>query len=164
MKPRTLIKFLAGCLALAAMADSCAPVITVTNRTTFEVVATINNGGKRQVVSPSPGNSSSAEAEQGGYTVTIIPSQEWRNHAQATRDFLNSQLAHPENLTRDQLNDVIFRLKDIAAKIKVFEDSYKTLAGQSCTGAIGDNGGGNVMVDATADGSLSVTCSGPSGP
>jgi hypothetical protein len=164
MKPRTLIKFLAGCVALAAMADSCSPVITVTNNTTFEVVATINNGGKRQVVSPSPGNSSSAEAEQGVYTVTIIPSQEWRDHAQATRDFLNDQLAHPENLTGEQLKEVIRRLKDIAAKIKAFEDSYKALSGQSCTGAIGDNGGGAVTVSAAADGALSVTCSGPSGP
>ena len=164
MKPRTLIQFLAGCVALAAMADSCSPVITVTNRTSFEVVATINNGGKRQVVSPSPGNSSSAEAEQGVYTVTIIPSQAWRDHAQATRDFLNNQLAHPENLTGEQLKEVIRRLKDIAEKIKAFEDSYKTLAGQSCTGAIGDNGGGNVIVDTAADGSLAVTCSGPSGP
>src|SRR6266496_2440046 len=103
MKPRTLIKFLAGCLALAAIADSCAPFITVKNNARFEVRAVIRNGGHSQVVSPSPGESSSAEGEEGAYTVTIIPDSDWLDHAKATRAFLNDQLAHADNLTGPQL-------------------------------------------------------------
>src|SRR6266550_4355256 len=107
MKPRTLIKFLAGCLALAAMADSCSPVITVSNATSFEVWAVVTNAGHSQVLSPSPGESSAAEAQGGPYIVSVIPSQEWLDHANATRKFLNEQLANSDNLTGPQLLEVV---------------------------------------------------------
>ena len=139
---------------------SCSPTITVYNITSFDVVATINSGGKRQVVSPSPGETSSAEAQQGAYTATVIPSQVWRDHAQATRDYLNSQLAHPENLTGPQLLEVVQRLKDIAGKLKEYEDAYQTLEGASCTATIGENGGGIVKIGTDSDGTLWVICSG----
>src|SRR5437870_12132835 len=134
MKPRTLIKFLAGCLALAAMADACSPNIIVSNSTSFVVRAVVTNGGHSQVLSPSPGESSSAEGEEGPYSVTVIPDQEWLDHAIATRKFLNDQLANSENLTGPQLLEVVRRLKDIALKIKQFEDTAGN--GQGCSGKI----------------------------
>jgi hypothetical protein len=155
MKPRTLIRFLAGCLALAAMADSCAPLINVKNNATFEVRAVISNRGHSQVVSPSPGESSSAEAEQGPYTVTIIPDNDWLEHAKATRAFLNEQLANPDKLSGPQLLEVIRRLKDIAAKIKEFEAAGLSTA---CSGKITQDGGGTVTVSAGADGKLVASC------
>jgi hypothetical protein len=156
MKPRTLIKFLAGCLALAAMADSCAPVITVSNTTSFAVRAVVTSGGHSQVLSPSPGESSSAEAVEGPYRVTVIPDQEWLDHANATRKFLNDQLANADNLTGPQLLEVIRRLKEIALKIKQFEDTAGN--GKGCGGNITQDGGGTVTVSTAADGSIIAVC------
>src|SRR3954447_26812779 len=113
MKPRTLLKLLAGFLALAAMADSCSPSVTVQNNTSFEVRASVYSAGHHVTVSPSPGESSYAEVGSGPYVVTIIPNQEWLDHARATREFLDKQLANPENLTPDQTLEVVRRLKDI---------------------------------------------------
>jgi hypothetical protein len=155
MKPRTLIKFLAGCLALAAMADACAPVITIKNNTTFEVRAIVNSKGHNSMVSPSPGESSVAEGEEGPYSVTIIPSKEWLDHATATRSFLNESLAHADRLSGPELLKVIDSLKAIALKIKEFQAAGKA---QSCTGQITQDGGGNVTVGTAADGSLKVVC------
>jgi hypothetical protein len=156
MKPRKLIKFLAGCLALAAMADSCVSGVTVSNQTSFEVRAVVSSGKKFSTISPSPGESSFAETGDGPYRVTVFPTQEWLDHAKATRAFLNEQLANADQLSGPQLLEVVRRLKDIALKIKQFEDAAQNTA--RCSGKITADGGGSVTVSTAADGSLKVVC------
>jgi hypothetical protein len=157
MKPRTLIRFLAGCLALAAMADSCAPVITVHNSTAFVVRVIITNGGKLQTVAPSPGESSGVEAQEGPYTVAVVPDSDWLEYAKLVRQDLNEQLANP-NLSGDKIKQLVARLKDIAAKMKAFESAG---LGASCSGSITQDGGGSVTVSAAGvdrDGEIGVSC------
>jgi hypothetical protein len=157
MKPRTLIRFLAGCLALAAMADSCSPTITVHNGTAFVVRVIITNGGKIQTVAPSPGESSAAEAQDGPYTVAVVPDSDWLEYAKLVRKDLNEQLANP-NLSGDKIKQLVARLKDIAAKMKAYESAG---LGASCSGSITENGGGSVEVSAAGaggDGEIAVSC------
>jgi hypothetical protein len=156
MKPRRLLRFLAGFLALAAMADSCSPGVTVENKTEFQVRAVVSSGRRPSIVSPSPGESSFAEAQEGPYRVTVFPEKEWLDHAVATRKFLNDQLANADQLTGAQILEVSRRLASIALKIKQFEDaSAKTSA---CSGRITEDGGGAVTVSTAADGTLRVVC------
>ena len=150
------MKFLAGLVALAALADGCLPVVTVQNKTSFVVRAVVTNSGHSQVLSPSPGESSAAEVEEGPYRVTIIPDQEWLDHANATRQFLNDQLAHSDTLTGPQLLEVVRRLKEIAASIKAYENTAGN--GAACAGQITQDGGGSVTVSAATDGTILVSC------
>ena len=76
-------------------------------------------------------------------------------HANATRKFLNEQLSNP-NLSGPQLLEVVRRLKEIALKIKQFEDTAGN--GQACSGQITQDGGGSVTVSTAADGSVKVAC------
>ncbi|MEP7355688.1 MAG: hypothetical protein ABI847_00450 [Anaerolineales bacterium] len=156
MNLRRAVRLLAGCLALAALADSCSPLVTVENKTQFEVRAIVTNAGHSSVISPSPGESSVAEAEEGAYKVVVIPSKEWLDHAIATRQFLDDQLAHADTLTGEQLREVTRRFVEIALKIQEFEAT----AGQAqiCSGQITQDAGGHVTVSTASDGSIVVAC------
>ncbi|MEP7355689.1 MAG: hypothetical protein ABI847_00455 [Anaerolineales bacterium] len=158
MKARTLIRLVAGCLALAAMADSCGPTVTIENKTSFEISAIIGNKGTETVLSPSPGESSYAVVQQDAYVVTVIPKDEWLTHAKATRQFLNDQLANPDQLTGPQLLEVVKRLKDIALRMKAFEDAAKG-GDASCVGILDDQHSAAVVtVTSLPDGKLKAAC------
>jgi hypothetical protein len=113
MKLRSFIRLAAGCLALAALADSCAPSVTVVNNTDFTVRAIVIAGYNQHVLSPSPGESASAEAVQGPYAVYVIPDKEWVEHAQAVRQFLSAQLADPQGLSTAQIEDMLKQLQQL---------------------------------------------------
>jgi hypothetical protein len=153
MKLRRVGRLLAGCVALAAMADSCAPVVTIENNTDFTVRAIVTSGKVRQVLSPGPGESASAEAQEGPYTVYVIPDQDWLEWATAVRDNLSARLADPKGLTTAQIEDVITQLRDIRFKIEQYEAAANAAsdAGRSdqfsvCHGRIAEDGGAVVEV------------------
>jgi hypothetical protein len=154
IKSRRLLKLLAGCLALAAMAESCGPVVTVQNNTDFTVRAIVMSGESRHVLSPGPGESLSAEAEQGPYSVSVIPDEEWIEWAKAVRDNLNGHLANPQGLSTTQIEEIITSLRDIRHKIQQYEEAAKAAASGDdygdqfsvCNGTITEDGGGTVSV------------------
>jgi hypothetical protein len=150
-------KLLAACLFLGVLLAGCGPSITVTNNTGFAIRAVVTSATGSEVVSPTPGNSSTVDADTGNYTVTAIPDADWVAYAQTVRKLLNEQLANSDSLTGQQLLDVIQRLKNIAAKMQQFASAAGK--GASCSGAITENGGGTVVVGLAADGSLAVGCS-----
>ena len=135
---------------------ACTPGVQVENKTKFVVRAVIHSSAGTDVVSPSPGESSSVEVEDGPYSVSVIPDSDWITHAQQTRDFLNKELADPSHLTGQQLLDVVNRLKAIASAMKQFEDAG---LGTGCGGNVNsDNSFALVIVSAAADGKLTVIC------
>ncbi len=148
------IKWIAICLALVLLAG-CAPMITVQNDTSFPVRAIVRSGKTTDVLSPSPGYSSTAEVTEGPYRVTVVPDAEWVEYAKTTRAYLNDQLAHADQLTGPQLLEVIRRLKEIATAMQQFEQAG---VGASCSGKITEEGGGLVTVTLGANGALVVVC------
>ncbi|MBM3181081.1 MAG: hypothetical protein FJZ86_12090 [Chloroflexi bacterium] len=150
------MKWIALILA-AALLVGCAPTVTVSNTTSFPVRAIVRSGTS-SVLSPSPGESSSAEVTEGAYRVTVIPDAEWIEYAKLTRQVLNDQLAHADQLTGPQLLDVIRRLKEIALQMQAFEQAAG--AGTSCGGKLGGEGADSAFVTVTQDasGALVVTC------
>ena len=143
------------CLAALCL-TACGPTISVQNDTSVPVRVIVTAQGKSDVLSPSPGESSSADASEGPYSVTIIPDQEWLDYAKTSRKYLNDQLANANNLSGAQLLDVVKRLKDIAARMKQFEDAANS--GAHCGGRISQDGGGAVTVSIGASGALVVAC------
>jgi len=149
--------FFVALIGLTLGLVGCAPSVVVENKTGFAVRVVVTSANGSEVVSPSPGESSSAEVAEGTYRVTVIPDAEWLDHAKATRKFLNDQLANSGNLTGAQLLDVIQRLKDIAARMQQFESTAG--GGASCSGAVSSDGGGGVATITTAaNGALVVAC------
>lgn len=150
------------CAAVAAgvLLAGCAPGIVIQNSTSFPVRAIIRAGGMSEVFSPSPGESSYAEVREGRYTATVIPDAEWIEYARATRQYLNDQLAHSDNLTGSQLLDVIRRLKDIATRMDQFERAAASSAvgSASCPGAVSSEADGSVVVTTTDDGRILIDC------
>ena len=146
--------------AAAILIAGCAPSIVVENKTSFPVRAIIRAGGMSEVLSPSPGESSSAEVGEGSYSATVIPDAEWIEYARATRQYLNEQLAHSDNLTGPQLLEVIRRLKDIAVRIDQFERSAASSAAgaASCEGTVSLEADGLVVVSTTPEGRILINC------
>lgn len=145
--------------AILLLLIACGPTITVTNGTTFPVRAIVNANGTRNVLSPSPGESSSAEVEEGAYTVTVIADQEWINYARSVRQYLNEQIKNSDKLTGAQLLEVVRRLKEIAGRMADFERAAGAQAGASCSGRIADSGGsGLVNISQTPQGTLALVC------
>jgi hypothetical protein len=143
-------------LLVAMILAGCAPVVTVQNNTKFEVTVFISGPEGPEVLSPSPGESSSAEIPLGNYMVTVVPAQQWLDYAKATRQYLNSQLANAQNLTGPQLLVVVQRLKDISARIQQYESTAGK--GSYCAGKLTEQSDGIVVVTTAADGSLVVSC------
>lgn len=146
-------------LAVAALvAAGCGPVITVENHTRIPVRVFVSNGDRNDLLLPSPGESSTMDAQVGAYGVSAIPDKEWVEYARATRRFLNEQLAQPDSLTGPQLLKVIDRLRDVAAQMLEFGQAARA-AGSGCGGMISDQSSGALAVVSIApDGSLAVTC------
>lgn len=113
----------------------CGPTVSVNNTTKFPVRAVVSTGGRSEVLSPSPGESSSADVEEGVYTVTVIPDQEWIDYAKSVRKYLNDQLANSGKLTGQQLLNVVQRLKDIAQQMAAFSKAASA-SGASCGGSL----------------------------
>ncbi len=147
---------LVACLCLAVLLAACGPSITVTNNTGFGVRAVVTSAAGVDVISPTPGNSSTVDANEGTYNVTVINDQDWIAYAQTVRKLLNEQLANSDNLTGPQLLNVVQRLKDIAAKMQQFQAAAGK--GASCSGNLSSEAGGVVTVAQAADGSLLVGC------
>jgi hypothetical protein len=143
-------------LAAAAMIVGCGPVITIVNNTQFPVRAIVSSGGRSEVLSPSPGESSSAEVSEGPYRVTVVPDAEWISYAKAVRQYLNDQLAHADKLTGPQLLGVIRRLKEIAVQMQQYEQA----AGSSsaCGGKVSSDTDGYVQINTAPNGALVVVC------
>ncbi len=149
---------LLGLIVAAGLIAGCAPTVTVANDTTFPVRAIVASGKTRAVLSPSPGERSTAEVGEGPYTVTVIPDAEWIEYAKLTRKVLNDQLANADKLTGPQLLDVIRRLKEIAVQMQQYEQSAGS--GGKCSGRVGGEGteAAFVTVSQAADGRLVVAC------
>ncbi len=149
-----------GMLILAALLTACAPVVTVENKTTFPVRAIVSMpGGIRQVLSPSPGYSSSAEGTEstGAYRVTVIADSEWIEYARLKRKVLNDALANSDQLSGPQLLEVIRQLKEVAEAMQRFEQAAG--GGASCGGRLTEKVSmGLAEVVQTPDGQLVVTC------
>lgn len=143
-------------LSFAALSAGCAPMVVVENKTTIPVRAIVIASGQRNSVSPSPGESSSVEAPEGSYRVTVIPDAEWIEYAKLTRKYLNDQLANSDKLSGPQLLDVIRRLKDVAVRMQQFEGAADSTA--SCSGRISEDKSAVVMISLAANGKLTVVC------
>ena len=143
-----------GLIAACCLAG-CGPTVTVQNDTKFPVRVMVVAGDGSESLSPSPGESSSAEVGEGRYGVTVIPDADWINYAKATRQFLNDQLSN-SSLSGAQLLNVIQRLKDIAKRMQ----DYQSAAGgeASCTGTVSQDSDGFATITTGADGKLKVTC------
>jgi hypothetical protein len=137
--------------------DSCSPNIVVSNTTNIPVRVTVTSGGKSDVLSPSPHESSATEATEGPYSAVVISDAEWIAYAQLVRSDLNQQIANSDNLTGAQLLSLVQRLKDIAAKMDQFNKAAK--AGAKCSGQITAEGsGGAVTVSSGVNGELLIAC------
>jgi hypothetical protein len=149
---------LLGLIVAAGLIAGCGPTVTVGNQTGFPVRAIVASGGTRVVLSPSPGEHSTADVGEGPYTVTVIPDAEWIEYAKLTRKVLNDQLANADKLTGPQLLDVIRRLKEIAAKMQAYERAAGS--GSRCSGRVGGEGkeAAFVTVSQDAAGRLVVAC------
>ena len=147
-------------IAVGVLLAGCAPGIVIQNSASFPVRAIIRAGGVSEVFSPSPGESSYAEVREGRYTATVIPDAEWIEYARATRQYLNDQLAHSDNLTGPQLLDVIRRLNDIATRMDQFERAAASSAvgSASCSGAVSSEANGLVTVTTNLDGRIFIDC------
>jgi hypothetical protein len=106
---------------LAAILAGCNPTITVANHTSFDVRIIVKYPGGDEALAPSAGNQSSVEVNDGAYSITAFPDEEWIAWAKTTRKVLNDRLADPEHLTGPQLLDVVQRLKDVASKMQDYE-------------------------------------------
>ena len=149
---QTTIVALAGLLCLAG----CGPSVTVTNKTRFIVTVVVSAAGDASVLSPSAGESSTAEVTEGAFKVTVIPNTDWLAWAKLTRKSLNDQLADSSKLSGPQLLEVIQRLKDIAGRMKEYEDTAGK--GASCAGVVSSDVDAAAEVTQAADGSLVVVC------
>ncbi len=134
----------------------CGPTVSVSNKTGFAVRAIVISAGARSVLSPSPGESSTAEVQEGPYKVVVIPDAEWLDYAKLKRKVLNDALANSDSLSGQQLLSVVAQLKDIAAKMQAFEQAAGS--GASCGGRVSEDGGGLAEVSQAADGKLVVVC------
>lgn len=135
----------------------CAPFVVVENRTTVAVRVVVTSSTGSEVVSPSPGESSSVQVAEGSYQVSVIPDAEWIEYAKLTKKVLNDQLANSDKLTGPQLLEVIRRLKDIAARMQDYERAAGSAA--RCDGKIsGDGGDVLVTISASSSGALVATC------
>lgn len=143
-------------LILAAVISGCGPSVVVQNNTKFAIRVVITTPDGSEVVSPTPGESSTVDAAEGSYRATAIPDADWIEWAKLTRKVLNDQLANSDNLTGPQLLEVIRRLKDIAARMQQFESAAGV--GASCGGALSSDADGLVTVSQAANGTLVVSC------
>ena len=142
---------------LLTQLDSCGPTITVRNQTTIPVRVVVSNAGRSDTLSPSPGESSSTEAQAGSWMVTVIPDSEWIAYAQLVRNNLNEQIANSDRLTGPQLLSVVQRLKEIAARMQQFQQAAGSSA--KCGGLISsDNSLATATVSIGANGALAVAC------
>lgn len=143
--------------ALQEGAVSCSgPTVTVENHTQIPIRVVVSSGGTSQVLSPTPGESSAADASEGPYRVSAVPDADWINYAKDTRKFLNDQLANSDQLTGPQLLDVVRRLKDIAARMSQYDKAGSGYSG--CSGTVSTDHDGLVQVSIAADGKLVVAC------
>ncbi|MDP9325871.1 MAG: hypothetical protein M3O87_04955 [Candidatus Dormibacteraeota bacterium] len=134
----------------AIVLGGCAPVITVTNKTTIPVRVVISHSGGSETFAPSPGESSSGDLTEGKYRVVAIPDAAWVDYAKLTRQDLNQQVANSQNLSGQKLLDLVSRLKEIAKRM----DEMQRAAGSSAAC------GGTVTEDRSAAADISI---GPSG-
>lgn len=154
------VQWLAIFIVLFALQEgvtSCGgPTITVENNAKFPVRVVVSSGGQSQVLSPSPGESSAADASEGPYRAYAVPDADWISYAKSTRKFLNDQLANSDQLTGPQLLNVVQRLKDIAAQMAQYDKAEG--GGTGCSGTVSSEHDGLVQVSVGADGSLAVAC------
>ncbi len=143
-------------LLMLGLVVACGPVVTVENKTKIQVRVIVSSPGRYDVLSPSPGESSTTEVDEGAYSVAVVPDKEWIDYAKATRQFLNDQLANSQNLTGPQLLEVIKRLKQVAGQIQQFEQQRTSAV---CSGFVSsDRAVGTVQVNIGVDGGLVVSC------
>ncbi len=141
---------------IGLMLTACGPGITVSNTTRIPVRVVVVKKGGSDVLSPSPGESSFTEAEEGVYRVTAVPDAEWIAYARATRQFLNDQLGNSDNLSGPQLLEVIRRLKEVASRMQEYDRAGNANAG--CFGYVSEAQNGAATVALGANGALVVTC------
>jgi hypothetical protein len=137
--------------------SSCGgPTVTVENNTKFPVRVVVSSGGSSQVLSPSPGESSSADASEGPYRAYAVPDADWINYAKTKRKVLDDMLANSDQLTGPQLLSVVQQLKDIAQRMAQYDQAGAS--GTGCTGTVSSDHDGLVQVSTGADGGLVAAC------
>lgn len=141
---------------LVLLLAGCGPEVVVENKTGFAIRVVVTSADGSEVVSPTPGESSSVSVSEGSYRATAIPDADWIEWAKLTRKVLNDQLANSQNLTGPQLLDVIQRLKDIAARMQQFEQAAG--AGARCDSSASSDSTGLVTVSQSPSGALVAAC------
>lgn len=148
---------LIAALMIAALA-ACSPTVTVKNGANFPVHTMVTGQRGTQMLSPTPGESSTAEMDLGAYTVVVIPDADWLDYAKGVRKYLNDQLANADNLTGPQLLEVVQRLKDIALRMQQLEKAG-TAGGTACSGTLtSEKSDAVATISLTAAGGLAITC------
>ena len=108
------------------------------------------------VVSPSPGELSRG-SRRGQHTASVVTDAEWIEYAKLTRKDLNDQLANSDNLSGTQSLSVVQRLKDIAQRMKQFQDAAGVARGP-CAGRVSSDSNGVVAVAIGTSGKLVISC------
>jgi hypothetical protein len=146
------------CIAAAVLVSGCGPTITVYNRTRIPVRAQVFQGKQHAVVNPSPGESSTVDADLGPYVAIAEPEEDWLRYAKLTQKVLNESLADPSRLTGPQITDIVQRLKDIVERIQQYEGAGGRRS--SCRGKITEKEpeAHSVNVDVGVTGTLVATC------
>lgn len=145
-------------LALAALCclAGCGPTVTVVNSTKIPVRVVVTSSGGTESLSPSPGESSAAEVEEGTYNVSAIADQQWVDYAKATRQYLNDQIANSGSLSGAQLLAVVQRLKEVATQMQQLGTAGAS--GSSCSGAVTQDADGLATITVGANGKLVLSC------
>ena len=151
---RHFIAVAAVVLALAA----CSPSVTVSNGAGFPVRAIVTGEeGARNVHLVSPAETVNGDVPDGAYTVTVVPDADWVAYAQTLRDRLEERLVNAPSLTSADVNEIVARLAEIAARLRAFE---REAGSASCQGIVAADAIATAEIVVESDGSLTVICSG----
>jgi hypothetical protein len=150
-----------GLLGLAAVA--CGPSLTVTNRTEFAVRVFVTADLNLDVVSPSPGESSSLDFVGGSFTATVIFDEEWVNLLRSRRDTLNNLVAGVSSgerqISLDELESAMATIRTLNATLASIQNNRPTCAGKVNPGSEDSVGVIEVGFDDTRN-ELNIRCNG----
>ena len=143
--------------ALVLVIMGCSPSITVSNGAGFPIRAIVTGEeGARNVHLVSPSETVNGDVPDGAYAVTVVPDADWVEYAQSLRERLEERLVAP-SLTSADVNEVVARLAEIAARLRSFE---REAGSASCRGTVAADAIATAEIFIESDGSLTVICSG----
>jgi hypothetical protein len=159
LRRRAMVWALVGALVVG-----CGPSLTVENKTEFAIHVTVRTSKGVDVVSPSPGESSSVDFEGGNFSAVAFLDQEWVNYMTSSRDTLNNLIAGvasgQRRIDRDELEAVLTTLRTLNSRIATIQGI--TGEAPSCSGSFNssnESGGAVIEITYGVDNRLYAFCS-----